>query len=92
MAAQAEEAANLEDAKQDARLVMSDDKVIDRSNLFILAIHDVAAEQFAGPVALRNGTDINDDEFDMCTVTRAGDQAATYAFSSLLGRTIFIAG
>jgi hypothetical protein len=64
---------------------MSDDKVIDRSNLFILVIHDVAADQFAGPVALRNGTDINDEEFHMCTVTRAGDQAATYASVNCLG-------
>jgi hypothetical protein len=65
VAAHAEEAANLEDGKQDARVGVPNDKVVDRADLFILLVHYVAADQFGGPVALRNGMDINDDKFDL---------------------------
>src|SRR3954447_26495388 len=61
-AAEPEEAADLEHREQDA--VAADDDVVDRADLLVLVVDDVAALELAGAVALGDGRHVDHDEVD----------------------------
>src|SRR3954447_1309254 len=72
-AAEPEEAADLEDCEQRVP-VTADDDVVDRADLLVLVVDDVAALELAGAVALLDGRHIDDDEVD-CRLRERGSRA-----------------
>src|SRR6185295_5598562 len=66
MAAEAEEAADLEYRETELFLVLVRDHIVDGPDLFVLVVDHGGADQLAHPIALRHDRKIDLDELHSC--------------------------
>src|ERR1700730_16776950 len=61
-ATEVEKASDLEHREENP--IASDDDVLDRADLFVLIVHDGAADQLARAITIGNGVDVDNHELD----------------------------